>query len=354
MPMFWPGRVHAFNRPFVSLFSAAAIAVATGGWQREASADEAVTPEPEAASEHRWSASLRLENDVFANRDRFYSNGVSVSMIRRGESWLDPFADRLPWGHGRRTVGYELGQIMVTPEDITRAIPDPDDRPYSGILYLALSLHIDRQNAYHGLKLISGVVGSWSLAEETQTAVHRLVGSSLPQGWDAQLHNEPVLNLVYEHRRKYRLSRQAHRWAVEALPVAGFMLGNVLTEAHAGGQVRLGFNVPDDFGTTLMRGMVHLPPPRGNPEQQSKSSLGLFVYGGVAGNLVARNITLDGNTFEDSARVDKKPFVPAAEVGMAMGSRRFLASFAFVFWGREFRRQRGRSGFGALTLNYFF
>lgn len=304
------------------------------------------------ASARRWSASLRLENDTFAGRDRFYTNGVSLSVAHTGRSWLDPVADWLPWGRGRRTVGYEVGQIMVTPTDIARPVPDPHDRPYAGILFAALSLHVDRTNRYHGLKFITGVVGPWSLAEETQSAVHRIVGSVQPQGWDNQLHNELVLNLVYEHRRKYRLLGRRESWAVEALPMAGAMLGNVLTQGQLGGQVRFGYSIPDDFGTTLMRGVVHIPPPRERTDGRSR--WGLFVYGGVNANLVLRNITLDGNTWKDSPSVDKEWFVPAVEVGVATGTRRFLASFSYIFWSREFKGQQKNSEFGALTFSYFF
>src|SRR5688572_3134791 len=51
--------------------------------------------------------------------------------------------------------------------------------------------------------------------------------------------------------------------------------------------------------------------------------------------------------------VDKKLFVPAAGVGMNVGNRHFLASFAYVFWGKEFKGQENYSKFGAVTLSYF-
>ncbi|MCI0537478.1 MAG: lipid A deacylase LpxR family protein [Verrucomicrobiales bacterium] len=190
-----------------------------------------------------WSLSARWENDTFGGSDRFYTDGVSLSLAHTGRSWLDPVADWLRWGKGRRTVGYDFGQIMVTPSDTSLPVPDPNDRPYAGILYVRLSLHVERDNYYNGLKFITGVVGPWSLAEETQKQVHRWVGADLPQGWDYQLHNEPILNLVYEHRRKYRLLGTPRGLAVEALPVGNVMLGNVLAQGQLGGQFRFGYNI---------------------------------------------------------------------------------------------------------------
>jgi len=319
-----------------------------------ADATNAIAPAATAGAEPwPWSVSARWENDTFGGTDRFYTDGVSLSLAYTGRNWLDPLADWLPWGQGRRTVGYELGQIMVTPADTTRAIPDPNDRPYAGLLYTALSLHVERDNTYHGLKFITGVVGPWSLAEETQKQVHRWIGDTLPQGWSHQLHNEPIFNLVYEQRRKYRLLGAAHGPAVEALPVGNVMLGNVLTQAQLGGQFRFGYNIPDDFGTTLMRGMVYLPPPRPSADAQAPK-WGVYFFGGGNINLVARNITLDGNTWQDSPSVDKDWFVPAAEVGMAVSVQQFTAAFTYVFWGREFKGQKDYSEFGAFTVTYQF
>ncbi|MCX8156671.1 MAG: lipid A deacylase LpxR family protein [Verrucomicrobiae bacterium] len=312
----------------------------------------AAAPAPTEAP-RQWTFSLRWENDTFAGADRFYTDGIALSLSHSGRSWLDPLMDRLPWGEGRRTVSYELGQIMVTPADTSLAVPDPNDRPYAGLLFAGLSLHVERDHLYHGLKLITGVVGPWSLAEETQKFVHDLVDSKQPQGWEYQLRNEPILNLVYEHRRKYALWGESRGFSVEALPIANAMLGNVLIQGQVGAQLRFGYRVPDDFGTTLMRGMVHLPPPR-QPREAGSPRWGVYWFGGGNVNLVARDITLDGNTWRDSRSVDKEWMVPVAEVGMAFYYRGVQAAFTYVFWGKEFKGQNNYTEFGALTLSYSF
>lgn len=66
------------------------------------------------------------------------------------------------------------------------------------------------------------------------------------------------------------------------------------------------------------------------------------------------DVTLDGNTFQGSPSVDKNYFVPAGAAGIAVGNRHILASFAYVFWGKEFENQPENSRFGAVTLSYFF
>jgi hypothetical protein len=259
---------------------------------------------------------------------------------------MDPFANWLPWGEGRRTVGYDAAQGMFTPEDTDLSPPDPNDRPYAGILAFGLTLHVEKDRSYHGLKFVTGVVGPWSLAEETQNTVHDLSGADRSQGWDYQLENEPIFNLAYEYRHKFRLAGERDKWLLQALPLAGGWLGNMLIQGQAGGLLRFGYNVPDDFGPTLVRGMGHMPPPRRDAHGQSKSDWGFSVYGGSVANLVLRDTTLDGNTFEDSPSVDKEFFVPMAGVGVSVGNRRFQASFAYRLFQKLARR-------GRLFLTYF-
>ena len=333
------------------LFQAAlAVALAAAGASEATNAPSPVlTTEP-----RRWSLSLRWENDMFAGTDRFYTDGISLSLLHTGGGWLEPVADWLPWGKGRHCVCYDVGQIMITSGNKLLPIPYPNDRPYAGILYGGLSLHIDRDNSYHGLKVIGGVVGPWSYAEQTQKLVHRWVGSPQPQGWDYQLNNEPIFNLVYEYRHKFRLLGGPRGLAVEALPTGTVMLGNMLTQGQVGGQVRFGYNLPDDFGLALIGGMGQLPPPRLDPDPRMRAKTGVYVYGGLQGSLVLHNITLDGNTWQDSPSVDKNYLVPSAEVGVAVASRRFLAAFSYVFLGREFKGQPDPSEFGAFTVTYRF
>lgn len=306
------------------------------------------------APEREWALSVRWENDTFGGSDRFYTDGIALGVSHTGPIWMDPLADWLPWGEGRRTVGYDIAQGMFTPDDTDRAVPDPNDRPYAGILALGLTLHVERGNSYHGLKLVTGVVGSGSLAQETQDFVHELINDEKSQGWDHQLHNEAIFNLAYEYRHKFQLAGRREEWSVEAAPLIGGWLGNMLVQGQAGGFVRVGYNVPDDSGPTLVRGMGFMPPPRRDSSHPAKSDWGFAISAGSVAHLVLHDITLDGNTIKDSPSVDKEYLVPMTGVGIGVGNRRFQASFSYIFWGKEFKGQDDYSKFGSLTLSYFF
>ncbi len=300
-----------------------------------------------------WTASIRWENDTFGGSDRFYTDGVSVGLSQTGKNWLDPLADRLPWGEGRRTVGYDLSQGMFTPSDTTLVVPDPRDRPYAGVLTFGLDLHVEKEQSYHGLKFLSGFAGPVSIAEQSQNAVHDMIGDQKARGWHYQLKNEPVFDLLYEYRRKLHLAGDRDRWSAEEISIGGAWAGNLLTQGQIGALLRAGYNIPDDFGPTLARSMGHMPPPRHDPNN-SKSDWGFSVYGGGLANVVVQDLTLDGNTFTDSPSVDKKWFVPMAGVGSSVGNRHFELSFTYIFWGKEFEGQKQHSEFGALTARYFF
>jgi lipid A 3-O-deacylase len=308
---------------------------------------------PSARVPRRTTVALREENDVVGGTDRNYSNGLSLTVAREGSGPLGGIWKRLGAEPGRLVSSYELGQLIMTPADLRRKVPDPTDRPYAGLLYVAASTYSSYGNRFQGLKLITGMVGPASLAAQTQMAFHRYIHSPMPQGWDYQLKNEPILNMVYERRQRFTLLDSQSGWGAEAIPMAGAMLGNVLTQCEADAQFRFGYNVPDDFGTTLMRGLGNLPYPISRHDQ-TEHRFGVYGFAGGGGNLVARNLTLDGNTFRDGPRVPKKPAFAAGEAGVTVWTRRFKATFTYVVWGKEFVTQARPSRYGAVTIAVHF
>ncbi len=305
------------------------------------------------APEAHGALSLRLENDAFAGTDEDYSNGISVSALLRGRGLLGGIWNLFGKGDREYFQGYEAGQVIVTPSDTSRPVPDPKDRPYAGLLYVDLAAAMRQNNQFHGFKVVTGVVGPYALAEETQNWFHDLIGSGHAMGWDYQLHNEPILNLVYEHRRKYQLFHAQSGFGSDIIPAASGMLGNVLIQAQAGAQLRLGYNLPDDFGTTLLRGFGAMPFPEYAAEAPVPK-LGFYAFASAGGTAVAHNISLDGNSFQHSPHVDKRPFFATTEIGATLWTRWFEATFSYVYWGKEFYGQQKDSRFGAVSVSWFF
>lgn len=322
---------------------------------------------PEANDDrlHFGSLSLYTENDkYFAGTDRNYTNGFKLTALttdlrdfessevpaplREIANRLEPFLPK----NAAPKIGLSIGQNIYTPEDTQTTAPQPLDRPYAAWLYGSVmfqsyQLSDDHFATLDTWELQLGVVGPWALGEQVQNTVHRTIDVDTAKGWDNQLENEPGINLVYE--RKWRLSTDGARtgWGADLIPHAGFSLGNVFTYANAGGSIRLGYHLPADFGTSLIR-------PSGDSNAGHREKFGVWLFGSVDGRAVARDITLDGNTFEDSPSIDKKPFVADLVGGIAVGTRHFQITYAQAFRTKEFDGQNGHQVFGSLSLSYFY
>ena len=297
------------------------------------------------------SFSIRWENDTFGGTDANYTNGFSLALSQTGSGLTGGIWDLLGHLPGRRSAAYDLVQLQFTPDDIERANPDPNDRPYAGILYLGLTTFREHNDSLHGLKILFGVVGPASFGEELQRATHRAIGSKLPQGWDFQLKNEPIVNIDYEYRRRIPITRRDASFRLEMLPTAAVMLGNYLIRADIGTQIRFGYQLPNDYGATTLRDIGVSP----FPVVEGASQVGgWYVYAGGKASLIGRDMTLDGNTFAESRNVDKRLFVPSAEFGASVWLRFFQTTFSYSMRGDEFYGQKVREDFGSILMTVFF
>lgn len=309
---------------------------------------------PAAAQDDHGFASFVLENDLFAGFDDDYTNGIQLSYLSGPEllpDWVYKAADELPvWltaGEVRATVS--LGQAMYTPGDITLRNPPHDDRPYAGWLYGAIGLIAKTDKTLDQLQLQVGVVGPAALGEQAQTYVHEVIDSPRPRGWSKQLHNEPGVVLTYQHSWHALTVGDDQGLALDVTPHIGGAIGNVFTYANAGATVRLGWNLPDDYGPPRIQ-----PGLPGNGYFANHGDLGFYVFAGFDGRLVGRNIFLDGNTYGASRSVDKRVLVGDMQVGAALTWDRFRLAYTHVFRSEEFENQGGEDAFGAVSLTVRF
>lgn len=298
-----------------------------------------------AAAEPLSGVTLRVENDAVHSTDANYTAGLSLGYTRNVSGLLGGIWGGLGAPAGRHYSSYELAQLLFTPTDLNLIPPDPHDRPYAGLLYVGLTTGVRTEDSLHALKLLVGMVGPSSLGESGQKFTHRVLGNNLPEGWRYQLKDEPILNLLYEYRQRYRLAGEENGFGVELIPVGTAMLGNYLTKARAEAQMRLGY-LPDDFGETSIRGLGSAPLPGAG------SDAAIYLFAGGGGELVARDLTLDGNSFRSGPEVDKYPFVTSALLGVSYHSGSFIGSFSYTLCGREFRGQAEGMRYGALSLTY--
>jgi hypothetical protein len=308
-----------------------------------------------------------FENDkFFAGTDQHYTNGFKLSALSTDlRSFDDPsvprparllaalIGDFVPPERPYK-LGLSFGQNIYTPEDTQITAYQPGDRPYAGWLYLGAAFHIYHPPAeptgparLDVFEVTAGVVGPAALGRQVQNEFHRFVNVETAKGWRHQLRNEPGLNLVYE--RKYRFSTENARtdWGADLIPHAGLSLGNVHTYANAGLEVRAGYRLPSDFGSNLIR-------PSGDSNALRRPPFNLFGFAAVDGRAVARDITLDGNSFRDSASIDKNAFVADLYAGISGGTARWQFTYAQAFRTREFDGQDKYSVFGSVSISFFY
>ena len=306
---------------------------------------------------------------MFADTDQNYTNGLKFAWISpdvdeyresgKLPDWADDAVARLPVIN-RRPVGYKrnivltLGQSIFTPQDILRRDLIRDDRPYAGWLYVGAAFRNKTDEKLDTIEVQLGVVGPLAFAEQSQTLVHEVRGLGKPNGWRHQLDNELGLEFIYERKwRSFLFGTRSQGFGMDVIGHAGVALGNVQTYGNAGLELRLGWNVPDDFGTSLIRPGSETSAPSAK-EDLARRAFGVHLFAVTDGRAVARDIFLDGNTFTDSHSVDRQPVVGDFAAGVSVVYRGLKLTFAKAIRTREFKGQARDHNFGALSFSYTF
>ncbi|GHB27749.1 lipid A deacylase LpxR family protein [Salinicola rhizosphaerae] len=296
---------------------------------------------------------LKSENDLFASGgDGHYTNGVELdwSFEPSADHWTRALADRLPGWSASSLDGaaYRLGQQIYTPEDIDERRLIEDDRPYAGVLYAGLSLFDDERlpgwRRTTGLYLDVGLVGPGAGGHTVQNNFHHLIGSDEPEGWHNQLHNEPFANVAYE--TAWWKPGQIGALEAEYGPSVGVAVGNLYTYASSGLGLRVGQGLDKSFGIPAVA-----------PAQGSRvfftenSGFNWYLFANLEGRFIAHNMLLDGNTFEDSHSVDRRPWVGDGQLGAAFSWDRWQLTFSTVWRTHEFEEQDDSDQFGSITVS---
>lgn len=312
-----------------------------------------------------WTHTFYFENDLFNGTDSNYTNGVKYSLISPD---LSPHAahaglpqnildviQQLPFiGESgpeyTHKAEFSFGQNMYTPADIARNDLIAEDRPYAGWSYFGLAYHRQYVPVGHlafldTVEVQFGLVGPESFAEETQKLVHNLRRLQRPNGWDHQLKNEPAGAVSYERKWLFYSDRN-NVVDMDCITHAGAALGNVYTYGNAGLEIRLGWNIPINFGVSLIR-------PAGSTRLDAADSFSFYVFTAANNKLVLRDIFLDGNTLADSHSVSKKSLVSDVAAGLTISYHSFMLTVSQVLRTKEYRGQQDDHSFGSMTLSFF-
>ena len=329
-------------------------------------------PDPECQSEND-TFTFHFENDLFSTTDRAYTNGIRVlwtfpekevhsGLLRNAVDML-AHLPRFAEQDGRtRRVGIALGQNMYTPSEEfrERTNPIPEDRPFAGWLYGAVSIQAEDTCFDSGkpalqdtIELNVGVVGPAALARQAQDLIHDIRGITKFKGWKHQLNNEPGLLLRVGRRWRYpgKPLKLGDGLELDFISHWGGTVGNVLTAVDGGIAMRAGLLLPRDFGIPTIGAIMG---PSTSVPYRGGNRYSVYVFAAVDSRVVAHNIFLDGNTFSDSQRKAKKTVVSDWAVGLAAHINRVSIAYTFVRRSREFEGEERFHEFGSVRFAYAF
>jgi hypothetical protein len=301
---------------------------------------------------------FNFENDMLGGgTDQNYTSGVRATYFDLGmkiPEWAKTIDFIVPtFGINETTsIYYSFGHNLYTPRDITQTVQPANDRPWAAFLYASAGLSSITDNHIDNVEATIGVVGPMALGEPIQKFVHKHISDSAePMGWDNQLENEPALMLSWERSWPNRWNFNTLGWTGALVPHAGVTLGNIYTYANGGVSFRL-----SPFDGRFQDDPIRVRPsmPGTGAFIVDDQTFTWYFFGGVEGRAVARNIFLDGNTFESSHSVDKKPLVMDATAGLALTYGQVRISYAAVYRTKEFDDAENGDVFGTVSVGLRF
>ena len=300
------------------------------------------------------------ENDSMTGTDSNYSQGIQFSYLAPESAWGSMPAALSWFGEAIPSPGYQVergrftvatGQLMFTPIEIHTTALQPGDRPYAAWIYVAPAIQRRGQTpsgnaVLEELRLDLGWMGPGALGGEAQNFIHRNFAIGLAEGWDHQLHNEPTGDLTLARAWRHTLAGDRDGGCVDFVAHGALTGGTPRTQGTAGGLIRIGVNLPDDFGQPTIQSS--LPISAGVPR-----SFGVHVFAGVEGRATAYDSFVDGNLWRSSHHVAGEPLGVESRVGFALTWHSVDLGFTYARQTKDFKLQTGGDhDYGALWMNW--
>ncbi len=247
---------------------------------------------------------------------------------------------------------YGIAHQFFTPDDISIPTLQPDDRPYAGWLSASLDIvnetlikntggNDTRYRNSVGLRL--GIIGPSSLGEDLQKLWHKVCSCKDPQGWDLQLRDE--LGFIYSlsHERQFLRNDLSDQWSYDVIGSAQAAIGNIYSGLELGATVRLGYHLKTRWAAKTMADI-------GYDDNGIDLIPGFFLFAGLTGRYVARDIFIDGNTWRNSHSVSRTPFVSDQMLGLGMHWKHLELRVTMTRRTDQYRSQADTTRFGSVVL----
>jgi lipid A 3-O-deacylase len=183
-------------------------------------------------TQQSYMVSAFIDNDCFniltQPTDNAYTNGMGLKFFytknHRSKLFLDSWMPQA----GKNSIniyGFGATQVMYTPKNLADIYYQPNDYAWAGGLYATHSLYsYNPQKKYDfQTEIIAGVMGPYAFAQQTQQAVHQVLGDQIPDGWVNQFGNALLLNVNFKAEKELAHAGDAIELIGSAQALAGTM-----------------------------------------------------------------------------------------------------------------------------------
>ncbi len=268
---------------------------------------------------------LEVDNDLYFNRDFYYSSGIFLSYISPDKQ------ENNVLNH------YKLGQLIYTPSMRYESDPSRYDYPYSGYLFLELKRQkkiSDFSSYTFGGQI--GITGDASLARSFQNLYHDIILNLPNLEWKSQMPKELQLNFIANYLNSIKIDNKI-AFTTEAYSRLG-------TYQIMSG-LKFGFLIGERNWYSHSDNII--------ANQSNKISL----YLGTSQEYYFHDFKLEGSLFNDNASltmpINKYRNTIILGIQTKINSLQILTSFNSM--SKETNKQRtDRHPFLKISLNYKF
>jgi lipid A 3-O-deacylase len=288
---------------------------------------------------------LQYDNDFFSATDRYYTQGIQLSIIHRMIKYSPISFALIPLNKkALNYYGLHFSQDCFTPKSIRYDTLNYLERPFAATFFMSHTLNSLNPEKKIALQtqLDLGVIGPCALCEEEQKAIHRSLVNIQPLGWVNQLQTNYIIN--YHGKFEKGLFSKKHR---EIIGNAAMRLGTLYTDLSVGLTGRMGF-----FSAYFNN--------LGMDKYAIERKSNFQFYGILKGNVkaVAYNATLQGGMFNDQSvytisdnRVTR--VVMDGMAGIVLTYKRIGLEYSKFYLSKEFK-EGIEQRWGRCVITYCF
>ena len=267
---------------------------------------------------------LDVDNDLYFDRDFYYSSGIFLSYTSTKYKEVNFFIDN-----------FKLGQLIYTPSSRYEKDPKKYDYPYSGYLFLEATRQLNISN-YSSFTLGGniGITGDASFAKGMQNLYHDMVLNLPNLEWKSQMPQELQINLVVKFFKGFNLQDNI----------------NFTTEFYS----RLGtYEIMAGMNIGLLIGELQWFSLLDNLINQSNNNLSFYV--GTSQEYYLHDYKLEGSLFNENAELTmlSNKYRNTIEVGFQKRFNKLQVLTTFNSMSKDTDLQRTlRHPFLKISLSY--